>query len=422
MRKSKLLHLGKLLLILLLIVSAVLLARESGYYDRFFHRLPSAGGAQSESAENKLSLSSSELAAAVIPRAVLVCSGDSVCTASAYGGEETETEFHRFSAILGEALGSAGEPTEISEQDFRTGLEGGCVYFDFFCETPLELLAAWLGSSMTGTAAAAETHAVCLGLSDLTVQLCYADGAGHFYRCTTAAMSETLSARMAEFQGSNADFAYSDKSLHNIDTYTVILSVLPELPSVGVASVRDAIDAAALMQTLGMNSFVASGYAEADGTKVYIDNEKTLRIGSDGTVTFRADTAEADPVIAEGLPAAVSYAYAVCQRSIGAAAGDASVLFTGAERSPDEGYTVTFDYCIGTVPLQLPADNAAKIVIRNGQLAEAQMTLRSYTYTEDTETVLPMLQAAAIADAEEATPTLVYVDSGDRVSCAWVRN
>ena len=110
MRKAKLLHIGKLLLIVLLIVSALLLARASGYYNELVNRLSASDSAETGSAGGASTLSAAELAAAVRPRTVLVRTRGGVITASAYGGEETDAAFHRFSAILGEALGSAGEP------------------------------------------------------------------------------------------------------------------------------------------------------------------------------------------------------------------------------------------------------------------------------------------------------------------------
>ena len=422
MRKAKLLHIGKLLLIVLLIVSALLLARASGYYDELLNRLSAPDSAESGSAEDVNVLSSAELAAAVRPRTVLVRTQSGVITASAYGGEETDAEFHRFSAILGEALGSAGEPEEIDEKAFRKGIESGCVFMDFFCGEPLELLANWLGSAMHGAAAAAETRALYLGLTDLTVQLCYRDGEGRFFRCTTAAMSETLSARMGEFQGSTASFAYTDRTLKNLDPYTVLLSPLPELRIADGTAVREGVDTDELMQLLGMNSFVASSYVEADGTKVFIDNRKTLRLGPDGTVTYRADAEDGERSIAEGLPAAVSGAYAAAVRSAGRYAGDAGVTFAGVLRGGGDSYTVLFDYCLGGVPLRLSSGSAAQFTVEAGQITDARLNLRSYTFTEEIAAVLPMQQAAAIAAAAGITPTLAYGESGGQVRPSWVKD
>lgn len=419
MRKAKFLHAGKLLLIALLIVSAVLLARSSGYYDRFFRSLPAAD-AESGSTEGT-GLSAAELAAAVRPRTVLVRTREGVTAASAYAGEETEEAFHRFSAVLGEALGSADAPEEISEAEFRAGMERGCVFMDYSCPVPLEMLAACLGSDMSGEAAAAEPRFLCLGLTDTTAQLSYRDG-GRFFRCATAAISETLQARMEEFQGTAACFAYEDRTLKHMEPYTVLLSELPQVSGVSGTALRDGVDTGKLMQTMGMNSFVASNYVEADGTRVFIDGVRTLRLSPDGTAVYRASAPGEEREIPEGLSAAVSYAYAAALRSIGESAGEADVIFSGVQRDGDDSYTVTFDYCIGSVPLRLPAGNAAEFAVKNGQIVSAQLTLRSYARTEMAELLLPMRQTAAVADAAGVTPALVYADAGEQISCVWVKD
>ena len=421
MRKERLGHLLRLLLIALLIVSAALLARASGYYDELFHRLPAAVSEESGNADGELSLSAAELAEAVRPRTVLVCR-EGKAVASAYSGEATEAEFHRFSAILGEALGSAGEPEEISEKEFRGGLESGSVFMDFSCGMPLELLAEWLGSEMSGKAGSTEVQFLYLGLSDGAVQLCYRDGDGRFCRCTTAAVSETLDARMGDFQGVSAEFAYGDRSLKHLDPYTVLLSALPEFSGVAGAAVRDGINTEELMQTFGMNSYVVSSYTEADGTRVYIENEKSLRVHPDGAVVFRAGSADGERSIAEGLTAAVSYAYAAAKRSIGQYAGEADVLLSGIATDGTDQYTVTFDYCIGSVPLRMASGSAAQFSIKDGILTDARLSLRYYLFTDTAEKMLPMRFAAAIADAAGTTPTLVYADGGDQISCIWVKD
>jgi len=420
MRNAKLMHIAKLSLILLLLASAVFLARTSGYYDALFRRLPTAGSGQSESAGDGQDISVAELASAVRPRAVVVCAPDGTVRASAYAQEETE--FQRFSAVFGEALGSAGEPAEIDEKSFRAGFASGCVFLDFYSAEPLELLADWLGSEMHGGAAAALTHTLYLGLTNQTVQLCYCDESGRFFSCTTATVSETLLARMDEFQGGAAGFAYADRTLKQLDPYTVIVSELPELYAVVGSNARDGVAAAELMEALGMNSFVASSYVEADGTQVFIENRKTLRISPEGVVTFRADTADGERGAAEGLTAAVRYAYASATKTIGRSCGSASMMLSGVLTGSADSYTVTFEYCLGTIPVRLSSGSAAQITVNNGVITDARLVLRSYGYSEETAVVLPMKQAAAVAASAGMTPTLVYSDSGDQINLVWEKD
>ena len=408
MRKETLAHALRLVLIAALLVSALLLADATGYYDRVFERIAGAGTEKTESSDVLPGLSAAELANAVRPRTVLVRTVEGDTAVSAYEGDETEAAFHRFSAILSEALGSAGEPEAIDEKTFRAGLGAGCVWIDFFCEMPLEVLAQWLGGDMHSGAAQMRAQRLYLGLSDLTAQLVYQASDGSFYRCTTAAMSDALETRINEFGGGKAArFAFEDASMRKMQPYTVLLETLPQCAGVVGASGRTSVSAEELLQAAEMNRYLASTYTEADGTLVYIDNEKSLRINPDGTVTFRAS--------------AVNYAYSVAQQSIGRCAQQADILLTEISGDAERGYTVCFDYCMDGIPLRLASGSAARIVIRDGQLAEFRLALRSYTRAEEPQLVLPMRQAAAIAEAEGAAPILVYVDSGERVSCTWVK-
>ena len=420
MRREKLASLLRRLLIAALLVSAVLLARETGYYRRAFDRV-SGTAAQVESHETPAALSATELVRTVRPRAVLVRSPDGSSRASAYAGEETEEAFRLFSAILGEVLGSAGEAEPISEELFRAGMETECVFFDFFCELPLGALAQWLGSEM-GMVADAQAQCLYLSVSDVNVALSYRGADGGFYRCASAAVSETLRARMEGFAGCGAHLAYTDALFPALAPYTVLLDALPEIIGVNGVSAFSGTDTAELLQTVGMNRFFASSYTEADGTKVFIESEKTLRFSPDGALSFRAGASDGERQAGEGVFAAVNYAYALAVRSIGRSAGEADVLFSGVSEDAPDCYTVTFDYCLNCIPLRFPTGNAAKIVLRNGHLAELELRLRSYAHTDTPETVLPMRQAAAIANAARSTPALIYADSGSDVKCTWVKD
>jgi len=422
MRKEKLGNLLRGLLIICLLVSAALLARETGYYSRMFDRVSVKAAETEASPGEQTGLSAAELVQAVKPRTVLVRTADGTAMVSAYDGDNTEDAFHRFSAILGEALGSAGEPEHMEEKDFRGGLNGESVYLEFFCEVPLSLLAQWLGSEAHGDAAQMSAHGLYLGISDVNVNLCYRGTDGSFYGCTTAAVSESLRTKMSEFQGASAQFAYDDASLGSPDPYLVVLSALPEISNVSTASVRSSVDTAELMQTLGMNSYLASSYVEADGTKVFIDNEKSLRISADGKVSFRTGGAESDRQPADSLSDAVGYAYEIAKRSLGSYIGDAELLLKSIAAGGTGDYTVTFDFGINGIPLRPVEGNAAEIVFLNGQVVQVTLMLRSYSCTEQTETVLPMQQAAAIAAAAGSTPELVYADDGETVQCVWVKN
>ena len=420
MRKLPVGHLVRLCIIAALLVSAALLARASGYFrGGIASRL---SGTEGTGAPRDLvsEFAAGEMVQAVSPRTVLVRMPDGETTATAWGGEETAAGARCFTAILGEALGSAGSPEPLDESSFRAAVDAGGVYFEFFCPMPLDALAVWLGSDGQG-AAAVSARMIFLSLAEQTVTVCFRASDGAFRRCATAAVSETLAARMQEFQGRAARFAFEDDTLSAPDPYAVIFSELPTVTAAASAPVRDAGNPAALLRAAGMNSYVTTSYVEADGTHVFIDEGRTLRFGTAGTVRFRTDIAAGERQTGEGLAAAVSYASAVALHGAADYLGAATlrvmdILTDGADR-----YIVSFGYCLNGIPVHLSAGDAARIEIRSGQLVQFELKLRTYAFTDGAEELLPMPMAAAIAAEDGAAPELVYADSGERVSCTWVK-
>ena len=102
-----------------------------------------------------------------------------------------------------------------------------------------------------------------------------------------------------------------------------------------------------------------------------------------------------------------------------------AILLLLADVQAGEGqrsYTVSLDYAVNGVPVRLPDRHAAQIVFRDGVPVEATLALRRYTLTEESETLLPGLQAAAMAAKEHATAELIYPDGGEVMRCVWVRS
>jgi hypothetical protein len=417
-RRERLGHALRLLLIAGLLTSAVLLARSAAFDRGMIDRLsgPVAGLALSDGQNG--GLPAGEMVQAVRPRAVLVRSADGETRATAWSGEETAAGFRCFSALLGEALGSAGAPAEIDEAAFRGALAAEGVFLDFFCDLPLDCLAVWLGSEGQG-GAAGRARQLWLSPGRQTVQVLYRGSDGAFYRCETAALSAALGMRMQEFQGVSASFAYEEPSLAGAEPYAVLFSVLPDPAAVNGGAVRDGVDTSALRQAVGMNRFVTSSYTEADGTRGFLDEDKSLRLAPDGSVRFRADAAGSGQHALEGLAAAVSAAYSAVLRAADGYSGAAELYLAGVADDGAGHCSLTFNYRLNGIPLRLSAGSAARVTLREGVLTQMSLTLRHYETGDETVHVLPMQLAAAIAAADGAAPELVYADSGEDVACVW---
>ncbi|MBR1496469.1 MAG: hypothetical protein IJ617_02450 [Oscillospiraceae bacterium] len=413
MRRERMLAVMRRFAILGLLLSAIVLLRQT---EPFSER---TGGAGMVPAVERDDAAGVEASAALRPVAVETRDSGGATAVSIWDGETTQQAFQRFSAILGEALGSAGAPEEVSEAEFRSALSGEHVFFQPGAVYPLELMSEWLGIE-AGEGRGHSADLLCLGVADGAVALLFREPDSGFFRCSTAAQAETLSARITEFRGPAAAFAYENPLLEGVEPYALIPGAMPEIRALSAAPVAEAVETNALIAAVGMNSRVVTSYYDADGTLVLNEDEQTLRLGSDGTLLYRAAPAEEDEGEQE-LTEAVKQAFRFAEACVRRGSGSAELVFAGVERDENGRWTVFFDYSAGGIGILLAEGHAAEVTVDGGAVRRAQLYLRRYIWGEDSVTILPALQAAAAyAALGGAVPTLAYLDMGGYVRCDWV--
>ena len=403
--------------IVVLFVTALLLLRHTGYYAGFRDML--LGSVDSGETGQVIESETAHAAVNIQPLAVTVCGPDGGARYGAAYDGNTAAVLRRFSVELGEALGSASDPVEIDEETFRDCLAGCGVSFRFLCPLQLRLLSGWLGTEMSGAAADDSAAFLCLAASETAISLCYRTTEGRCFRCATAAKPDVLRSRTTEYPPNGALFAWETDRVADGD-----FLLPPDSPDHSLVTptvtLPQGADRDALLRAMGMNSFVASSYSESDGTVVYVNDETSLRINPSGTVFFRR---AASPSVqdADDLAAAADGAWRVAERSIALYCGDAAVSFAGASYNESQRtVTVLLDYTVDGVPVSMASGHAAEIVFRGDALIQARLQFRSFALTEEKTTLLPYLQAVAIAAARDAEPALVYEDAGDSMECIWV--
>jgi len=405
-----------------LLVTTLLLLGETGYYtglkDRFRpngHEHPVLSGQETTG--------STKPAGRAQPIAAMVCSEKGNRYGAAYHEGNVMAVFHRFSAEFGEALGSAGVPETISEKVFREYLDSCGVFLRFYTPQPLELLSAWLGVEMNSEMALQKVKLMYLCAEPSEVVLCFGTGSDEFFRCKTAVSRDGLHSRTAEFIPNGAIFAFENELLKAGDGYAVImdgqLSAAVLNRTIPILT-DDEMDA--LLLAVGMNSYVVNSYSEADGTVVFVEEEATLRYSPDGKLSFhRMSLPETNS--RGSLRAAVDAAWKLAEQSIGETSGDALLLLENATYNESQRTcTVTLDYAVNGIPVQLGTGHAAELVYRGEQLIQAQLQYYCCTLTEETEVLLPPLQAAAIAAGDNAAAELVYVTGSETMNCIWVKS
>ena len=414
-RKKRLLELGKDVVILLLIVSALLLGRQSGLIGRL-----RPGGERSGEGEGTVSVG---VSAAATPFAMAVVSerGGGRCGLT-HGLARVGEMYDRFSAALGEALGSSGEPVSVPESAWREALEGPGVYFDYLYDQPLSLLAVWLGTEMSGGAASHTARRLCLALEGESLALYYIRARyGEYYRCETALSASTLSARLQEYNSNAASFVFETEGDCGVDAYALLEGGTQRYDR--VTATNPLRDATLLSALPGVFEFSAlRSYSESDGT-VFVDGDATMRVSAGGTVSYRCKT-DGLPLGTAGMSpqTAVEAARALCQRGPGASCGAAALGLSALRYDQaSDTYFISFEYAVNGVPVRLTEGAAVELTVTGGRLQEAVLRYRSYAAEAEGLVPLPSVQALAAAKAMGGGAlALTYIDTQRSVSLQWL--
>jgi hypothetical protein len=410
--------------IILLLCSAAVLAAHSGLFG-----LSSRNSAQASSGQTggkSQSAAGSAAIKAAGPYVIAVTDDSGSHCGLMYDGAALVQAYDGLSAYLGEALGSAGDPEKVDEKEWRQALGSVGVYFDFGYDEPLSLLASGLNVSMTSGAGGHSAARFCLRADGDAAELYYLRSKdGGYYKCTTAVSSDTMTSKLGAFTPNGASFLFeTDYDYDLVDRYFLLPQGQAAIHSVTAKNpVGTDFDAATLTALFSMNGYLASHYPESDGTEVYVESGSTLRIGTDGTVTYRnTDAASSGGDGDAALKTAVARAGQIVSATVGSAGGIAAVGLDSVEYSQTDGaYVVRYCYEINGMPVSLGAEDAAEITVTGGKVTGAVLNFREYSYSGEDDAPLPALQAMAVVQAKGGgMPLLCYVDDGSTVSAGWI--
>jgi hypothetical protein len=416
---------AKTVLIIVLAISGVLLAVNSGLFQLGASRKQTTASGQASSGSQTGTAGSVAVNIAG-PYVIAVTDASGSHCALTYDGAELVQAYDGLSAYLGEALGSAGDPEQITESEWAAALKGTGAYFDFVYAQPIYLLSASLGTSMTSSASQHSARRFCLSLDDGSVYLYYQRARdGEYYKCTTAVNTAAVTAKLGDWKPNGAAFMFeTDYDYDKVDGCFLILDGQPQVHAISGQNPLGAdFDASALTAKLGMNSYLASSYKEGDGTRVYVDGSCTLRASADGKVTFKnSEPSGADGYEKTDIKAALRTANQIVSATIAASGGIASAVMDGIRYDDStDTYTVSYDYQVTGLPVSVGPGSAAVITVTGGSVTGAELYYREYTYSGADDSPLPAVQAMAVAQAKGGgMPQLCYVDSGDTVTAGWI--
>lgn len=362
----------------------------------------------------------------------LCCAVRSGSGAGLYGTPNRETAsvcFEKVSAVLAEALETSKAPVEVSDVQWQEAMSQTMVYMKFGGNIPLATLAGILGaeapSGLTDTAA-------CLILSvagepDGKIMLLYQNSDGINCRLETMADMQYLTSICQEAVPNGYCFEWE---LIGEDAHEAVLlqpnAQVPELTAVSILEASAETDANrfldGILENFEFNTYMPHSYRESDGTQVYVDEERQLRVSVDGWVSYfdlEADRNSAyDPDEGEK---AVRIAEAAKAASAAEASftGDAKLYLMDAVYNEENGlFIIRFGAEYGGYPILNDRGYAVQVEFRGTELVSVNFLLRSFHNTGGNIAVLPSAQAIKAAHNKRGFG-LCYVLNKGTISAGW---
>lgn len=375
---------------------------------------------------------SSDLTALAAPVDIVVTNeygrGSFLLTAAGDSGKEPLIR------LLQEALGSAGAAEAVTENLFRAALNEAGVYFDYLVPLPAAIVASRLGAE---TKLGGRVRRLLLSREGSSVRLYLWDGTSVIYRYPTAVPADVLAEAVDLFDTDGTFFAFEGGAdYQGLDPYSVLGQGRMTFPALTAAPAPIASDMDALLSHL---DFVRNPlrYPQSDGTQAVEESPRTLRVRPDGTILYTGDTPAAvgrlfDVAGGRENPTAIESVLAVhrLMETLLGGEGDTQWYLSGYEDTAS-GCRLTLDYLVGGVPVYFSdGAPAMEAEIAHGVLISFTLRCRQYTPAQESVSLLPARQAAAIAqslypggfltpgyaDRLTAAPTLSWLAREDGLS------
>ncbi|MGI6578137.1 MAG: hypothetical protein ACOX1Q_09030 [Eubacteriales bacterium] len=351
-----------------------------------------------------------------------------------YGAEYDNTlvtqVVDRTKRLIGEAIGSASEPTEISVNEWRAALGRTGIYYDYFEDIPLSAIALWQNFEPSPHITGSARHLI-LSVDDDVVGFYFTAGENRKYLYSKTAVNPSdIAEVLTGYSPNGCVFAFENEKLAPKPMDELFLFKRPPIRVASASRLsHENIDFNELLKTFGM-SLSSNRYTQSrDNTVVAVDGPRTLTLSEKGDLVY-SDTEEGQT---EGYVIYVSKSSEaeiienirlLSEQTAGLRCGDASLRLSRFEYDKDKNeYTVGFDYFLDGVPVFLSnSSDAATFRIRGGVLVYAHVQLRSFVLEDETFRPLP-LETAIVLAGEGADSGLCYAekdgDSTGRLEIKW---
>ena len=355
------------------------------------------------------------------PLSIVITSAGGARFGVKHDTEMRNAVYDRIISIVGEALGSATAPSEISEEEWRAALGGLGIYFEYKEPVRLSILDGWLGVRKPDTTADAQIRRLVVAIGEDRSRIYYQDHeSGKFIGSDTS--SAAGKAQELEIYSANgAVFAFESGTAGAENApYLLIMQerTHPEIRSAAAGSAAEQFEIS--LGALGHGNETYATFTEPDGSVLRVGTQFNISADQHGRVVYRLSETmqpgEDQRVYSTGE--IIERARILIADTIGGSCGSAEVFFERIEYVTGDAASVYFSYYIaGGCVFLFDEGYAARVTLISGVVTEAELSFRNYSFTGDYLDLLPEVQALAAAGGEF---TLYYSDTGaERLQPFW---
>ena len=327
-----------------------------------------------------------------------------------YDFSALDNAYEQYGSALAQALDSAEAPVSATREEFLQALENPGVVFRFPAQLTPALVAAWLGAQAPDLQAPADWY--LLTEEEDAVQL-YVMGES-CYRASTAVPATQLLSLVQNAVPDGSFFAFEDTSgkFTRPDGLSLIQPRMPEIRSASAQNPCEARFISSMASVLGFNPYGEAKYVDPAGTTSFSETGCSLSVTAQGQVALKCDVAQSRfQAASERQDDRIEAARALLAQIVGSASGDARLYLCGYEEQ-GTGAVCTFRYYLSGAQVSQNQGSTASVRFSGTSVMQAQLTLRTYTLSQNSVYLLPAAQAAAIV-REDGPLEVLYADVGE---------
>lgn len=321
------------------------------------------------------------------------------------GAQYNEIAVRSFLATYGQRLGAAlSSVTRLEwadEKAYEKALLAPGLYLRYDSRLPLSLITNWIGGSYLGEDDPI-VRSIWFGQDGL---LWLRTDTNALYRAKLKPIEGSLSAN--DLAGTVCTFAAEHAYPHILPETLLFPQTLelhrltskpPQFDAESQASLQ------ILLQAFGYAPYMRNYEDAGTGKRVFVGNQSTMRIGSDGEVVFRANAVEGGLEAylqtelgkEQPLPYQIDYARSLLENIFQAFSADAT-FFCDSYLTEEKNTQILFRYAVNGVPIEGQEGILAVIEYQANTLVYAKLNLRSFEQSREGQMLMPTAPAAAAA-------------------------